>query len=220
MSTIHWGEWERSPGCREHMDKQIFRGGSYTHIFWGALADLFENKNGDPGLLPKGVIYQHAENLMREREPVGFTLDDMKRVLYFGTFSLRSRGKLLFTGPRLPEHADYYAAATINGNHIWFNFYNMIQYANATFPDAPDEQARDRLKWMTMGVILHEVMHCEGFIHNVRHGFSIEDAYWRTLPALARIAVMDASPYSDAFFLDSGQQPARVRDDLCCGTNS
>lgn len=203
---LRWGQWIRSEGCRYHMDRNGYQGQLFSGIFWDAMKLVFTDESDKPGLISQGRVMAEAENILQNRDPIGFTKQDMEKMLYYGDYKFSASYQILITGPSLPEHANSYGAAEINGSHIWFNFYNLIGLANAQFGGGP--RGVDRLVYFTGGVMLHEIMHLQGFRHMHREDPNPDHPYNRTLPALAGYSVIACGPSpTDATFLTSDATP-------------
>ena len=219
---LRWGHWGRTKGCRHHMDRNGFpdnNGTSFSAIFWDAMRTVFTNEDDDPGMITRGEVWTAVENYVSwdpndTMSPIGFTRDQALKYLYFGDFgSLRPK----ISGPKVPEHRDAYAAASIPGNRIWFNFYLMINHARRYFPR--NSTGVDMLVYWTGAVMLHEIMHCLGFRHGSRESPVPSHPFNRTLPQVAYRGVMDASPYGSSILaLTPGS--THIRPCLCASGDS
>lgn len=214
---LEWDHWNRTSGCRYHMDRNDFAGTNFSAIFWEAMRKVFTNEASDPGMIERGEIWREVENIIDWNpdapiSPIGFNREQAQRHLYFGDF----RGlRLRIEGPDVPRDVHVYARAsvgTVFGNlgRIWFNFYHMIQAANANFPQ--NATGVDMLVYWTGAVMLHEVMHCMGFTHGARINNDPAHPYNRTLPQVAYRAVLGASPYAGTILLLT---PEEIRPMLC-----
>lgn len=215
---LEWSHWNRTSGCRYHMDRNDFAGTSFSAIFWEAMARVFTNEAGDPGMISRGEIWAAVENAISwdpnaNTSPIGFNRQQAEKYLYFGQFDgLR----LSIEGPDVPRDVDVYARATHNAGRIWFNFYHMIQAAQANFPQ--NATGVDMLVYWTGAVMLHEVMHTVGFTHGARINNNANHPYNRTLPQVAYRAVLAASPYQNQILLLTGTSD-QIRP-MLCGTVS
>ena len=211
---LEWSHWSRTSGCRYHMDRNDFAGTSFSSIFWEAMSRVFTNEAGDPGMITRGEIWRAVEAAISwdpnsTTSPIGFNRQQAEKYLYFGQFDgLR----LSIEGPDVPRDVDVYARATINAGRIWFNFYHMIQAAQANFPN--DATGVDMLVYWTGAVMLHEVMHTVGFRHGARINNDANHPYNRTLPQVAYRSVLAASPYPTQILLLTGTTD-QIRPMLC-----
>lgn len=147
-----------------------------------------------------GEPLRHQANLLTNANaPVAdyvFTGDDMAKYLRDGNFKYGTTPGdiLVIHGP--DEELlikDSNARAPINGHTMRLNFYkyvNMVHenYSN-WFPE--NDVGLGNLKTLLGKVVLHEMLHNEGFSHPNRSDFgnyNASDVYWRTFPEVAEEA--------------------------------
>ena len=203
-----WDCWYRSEGCRDWMDRTSFAGVNYTAIFYDAMRMLFFDENGQRGLLYQNGISAHAGAIVNQNgRRNGFDVQQEAKMLLLGEYPAYgiwrlapdriAKLNLRVEGPG-PNHAGIYASATIGGTLIEFNFYNHIQVAQQLeFPN--DATGVDRIKWMTAATMLHEMMHNNGYSHPIDVDYAWGSDYASSLPFVAELAVLRASPYWTEF---------------------
>ena len=209
QGTLHWDDWYRSDGCRYHMDRNSFAGVAFTSIFYDAMRSIEAE-------IPAGRVYAEAAKIVNlgasPSLPVPFNFDpaDADRLLRQGRFNLPKRIpvggtwlslRLRFEGPDLPEDADSWGSAPIGMPHVNVNFYKLMDVANTRYGQTAD--GLRRLVVLTGGLVLHEVMHTEGFDHpdSVTHA-----QYNETLPEVAGQAFVNIF-YPGMAFLVGDENP-------------
>lgn len=207
MPALKWNNWFRSEGCRYHMDRNEFQGLPFSAIFWKAMGNLFYDKDGRAGALYNGKIApEAASTVSRNGRRLGFDEQDQVQMLTKGDFVYRRdfgqfhMPPLRIEGPDLPAPDRQWAQATCPGFEIDFHFYNVIRYGKRNFGSNRAE-ALDRMIWFVGAVMLHEIMHNNGFGKTEPDKVDWEPGsdYASLLTHVAMVSVLRASPHSDFF---------------------
>lgn len=226
-AMLKWDCWHRSDGCRAWMDQTSFAGVSFTEIFYRAMRLVFADESGNPGLLYAGALKQPARDAIADNGlRTGFTeMDDLKYLKY-GRLKFSPGHQLEFQGPDKGDIANqYWASAQINGIVVNVDFYALINTANTGFGLRPkgfpkNATGVDMLVWFTGGTVLHELMHSHGFNHPLAVNWALGSQYASTLPHIAHLAVLRASPYWSSIFAPAYAAGPPNIGFRCCGAGT
>jgi hypothetical protein len=186
------------------MDRNSFQGTNFSAIFWTAMRTVFKDENGNNGALYDGRVFPESQAAVtRNGRRFGFDESQQSVMLRDGEFWYRRTGgsfplpALRFEGPDLPDDQGAWAAAPVPGFLIRINFYNMITFGNANFGSGAT--AIDRMIWFTGGIVLHEIMHNNGFSHPDVVNWTPGSDYASSLPHVALQSVLRVSPHHSFF---------------------
>jgi hypothetical protein len=213
---LGWKSWARSSGCIYHMDRTKFAGSRFSSIFWRGMRFVFMDEHGKAGLLYEGKVWKASQEIVRANtRRFGFTESDQKRMLQQGSFKYQPPPSgevqaltLRVTGPDQEDidnvTACIWGEAPIGGERIEVNFYRIIGCActgDWGFGTAfqADSVGIDMLAYFTGGVVLHEIMHNHGFRHPKTANWNPNTDYGASLPAVAGLSVLLASPFGTFF---------------------
>jgi|GEM_PF-5511538 len=167
---IDWNDWNRSDGCKYHMDRTSFNNVSFTNIFYTAmhhLQDSFRRPSGSG----ESLLWGKFKPLMDTLGTWGFDKSEAPRRINEGKFNFKwgkSEPMIEFQGPTLPS-TDWgvYRGKDERGLHIIeINFYQLVDFANRNpirFPR--NNTGVFELAILTGAVVLHEMLHAEGYSH-------------------------------------------------------
>ena len=146
--------------------------------------------------------------------PGQFTTEDLDRLLRDGQFRFGRETQLIELFDICGECDGFAAAAPLDAPWLEVNLLDFLEHAEkrpAVYTRNRD--GLDRLAADIAAVMLHEVMHVEGYLHEHRaenwFEFDRSDAYYRTLPAVAQQAIYVVA---DEYFRGSGHTPSRDRN--------
>jgi hypothetical protein len=177
------------------MDEEKFAGVSFTKLLQDGMKQLHED-------LKDGSVYKAAKKLFEKHGGKGFKKPALWNLLALG--NLKYGRHQVMAGQQFPliihgmtkKDKDFKKAnarADIGGDTIEFNFYKVIETAK----DDKDMYPRDflgqtRLQIRICSIILHEVMHNQGFKHPDHPGtaYDPDDDYFRTLPEVVEAAYL------------------------------
>ena len=220
MAKLKWEHWFRSEGCRYHMDRVSFAGVNFSSIFWSGMKKVFADQNGNPGLLYRRELGPIAAKIVEMNGTrYRFSSVDQERYFEHGEFIFSKSNTLTIEGPDLPEHNNFWAMGACPGNLVEINFYRILADARSGFggflPRFPEnEEGVDMLAYFVGATMLHEIMHNHGFSHPERVNWTPGTAYASSLPHVAALAVLMASPYREYF-----ERLIGIDVELaCCGT--
>jgi len=225
---LMWDNWYRSKGAKEHMPKKSFAGKNFGSIFWDAMRLVFYDEHNKPGLLYQGVLYPLAEQIIAANGGRrGFNEMDEIAMLKLGNFKYREFffPPLRFEGPEKEDIGKQWGEAPIGGSEVDVGFYDIVDTAlngtglltALTFPQ--NQVGLRMITYFTGAYMLHEIMHNHGFKHPDAVNWTPGSVYASTLPHVACLAVLMASPEWNLF------QPAigagfPTGGYSCCGTPS
>ncbi|SDE11573.1 hypothetical protein SAMN04487996_103383 [Dyadobacter soli] len=212
---LKWANWYRTEGCRHWMDKTKFAGVSFTNIMYEGMRAVFLDEKGNPGMLYTGEVYEHSKQVVAENgRRNGFDEGDQIKYLRNGLFKFEDnsdsilspildlfQGRLRFQGPdKEDSKRTKYAEADVGGDHIDVHFYNIVADATsgqgsflANGPLPQNASGVTQLAYFTAAVILHEIVHFEGFTHPKTPDHESGSDYASSLPHVAMLSVLRAA---------------------------
>ena len=182
--------WTIAPEWVEPMQAIPCFGANFYAFLMDSMLHLVQSFGDD--------LHLRANLLTNANGPAGgyeFTGDQMYKYLHEADFKFGTGGDRLFiSGPDEEMSTKNQNGRTIVGsNSIRINIYgysNLVQQNfNGWLPF--DDTGRYNLKTLIGKVVLHEMMHCEGFSHPDRSLYGAYDpsaTYWRTFPEVAEEA--------------------------------
>jgi hypothetical protein len=207
------------------MDQKSFAGKSFSSIFWSAMRLVFYDEHDKSGLLYQGKIYPFAQDVIAfNGRRYRFTEQDEVAMLKLGNFHYLSTllfATLLFEGPDQEDRGNLWAKAPIGGSKVDVNFYDIMDTAlngiglGLTFPQ--NEVGLRMLTYFTGAIVLHEIMHNHFFEHPKDVDWNHGSDYASSLPHVALLAVLRASPEWSLFAPSFGSGSPRGGY-MCCGT--
>lgn len=223
---LTWDNWYRSEGCRDHMKKRVFAGKNFGSIFWDAMRLVFYDEHGKPGLLYQGALYPHAQAFIAANgRRYRFDKQDEIAMLKLGNFHYGLAAvffpRLRFEGPDQEDIGEAWGEAPIGGSQVDIGFYDIVETARTgkglgvSFPQ--NAIGLRMITYFTGAIVLHEVMHNHHFRHPDTVDWNPGSDYASSLPHVAALAVLRASPDWNVFqpAIGSGFPRAGYR---CCAT--
>jgi hypothetical protein len=228
MPQLTWNNWNRSKGCRYWMDKKTYLGKTFSSIFWSAMRLLFLDENNKPGLLYQGKIYPPAKALIAANgRRYNFSEFDEIAMLKLGNFNYMGLpytpfAKLLFEGPDQEDIGKLWGEGKYVATEIDIGFYDIVDTAvkgTGLGGSFPKENGLEMITYFTGAIVLHEIMHNHGFHHPDKVNWDKGSDYASSLPHVAAVAVLKASPYWDFFqpLIGSGYPTDAYK---CCGSGT
>jgi len=209
------------------MDKKHFAGKSFSSIFWNAMRLVFFDEHNNPGLLYQGKIYPLAKDIIAfNGRRYHFSEADEIAMLKFGNFHYLGFAlafpTLLFEGPDEEDIGKKWGEAPVGGSEVDVGFYDIVDTAlkgtglGLTFPQ--NETGLRMITYFTAANVLHEIMHNHFFRHPQSVDWTHGSDYASSLPHVAMISVLRASPEWSLFapFIGSGSPRGGY---MCCGTS-
>lgn len=221
---LTWDRWYRSKGCRNHMAEKVFAGKNFGSIFWDAMRLVFYDEHDKPGLLYQRKLYPLAQEIVAlNGRRSGFSEMDEIAMLKLGNFHYRIGllPALRFEGPDKEDIGKLWGEAPIGGWEVDVGFYDIVDTAlNGTglgLAFSQNEVGLRMITYFTAAVVLHEIMHNHGFNHPKSVNWNKGSDYASSLPHVALLAVLRASP-DWSLFKPAIAQGFPKGGFQCCGT--
>ena len=225
-APLKWDKWNRSKGCRHWMDKKSFAGKSFSSIFWDAMRLVFYDEHDKPGLLYQGKLYPLAQEIIAlNGRRYHFSEQDEIAMLKFGNFHYLGYAvffpALRFEGPDQDDIGKIWGEAPIGGSEVDVGFHDILDTAltgkglGLTFPQ--NDVGLRMITYFTAAIVLHEMMHNHFFRHPQDVNWNRGSDYASSLPHVAALAVLRASPEWSLFTPHIGSGFPRGGY-MCCGT--
>ncbi|TWU55941.1 hypothetical protein [Rubripirellula reticaptiva] len=210
MAFLDSTDWQIHPFLRDELVAATFGDFYMLDVFERSMELLHRH-------LRKGTILEHTKRILSEYPPIeltdplnGYKSADLTDLFKLGKFRYDGDENRLCIWSMRHEHCDFaVGSAWLNDNNIEMNWRYFLEEAeenNVVFPNEPI--GRERLAWEVAGIVLHEVVHNQGFAHpdyrEVIDGnaaklpnlveareseFDPQYEYFRSLPCVAEQAV-------------------------------
>ncbi len=205
MPFMYWESRVLTHAASTVMGQVRFGGKPFREYFQAAWRTLFADEIGVLGIASSGSLYPLAKDNVDTHGKYGFTIAQLKKYLLRNEWKFHAGHPLTVDNLSDP---DSWGEAPLGGNAIRLNSRKLADRVRDDHGETVE--SKEILMWLTGSVILHELLHAQGFTHprlsddpDIRAAQKrVGSDYRQSFNEIAQRAVHTASPFPhelDAF---------------------